>query len=488
GKMVKKKSNSSQNGNHQQNGHANGSAASTANGTSSGGQRQNGVSNGYSTSNGVSSNGYSTSKKNSQRATVNAETSSSRSTASETNERKEKNEKRQRKDHSCQVDLKVEEDLVEKFARLREWRKMETLGELVALLTPVQRQLMDAMLRGSTGPTKQVMDTYERRMNNPKSIETVTMREPLEKQRELFMPALSLLTPCNRSTAMAMMKQLRTFMTAIPPLVMGKNEEAVESEAEQILTMVVTALHHPAFSIDSQMELVKMRDYLKSVLHELIPYTQGQSNCGPTTTIKAMRCLDYNEDRDEAVLEISWTDGATTFGCRTATQLYDFQMKLLEIYGMEKINDVRIIPYFPSGHNFLEMREYVEKLSNMPARLLLDDNFAEEFADTRKTSSEKASSPVAHSFTMREKRKERTDDMAFIDDRTLGILPMVQVPSLPPPATAPSCPYCADDHVFSSCPHIAVKGVFINGVSPSHASSSRMGPVWDQMRCSCCPP
>lgn len=42
------------------------------------------------------------------------------------------------RDHECQVDLSVDDDLVEKFARLKEWRKMETLGELVSLLTPVQ--------------------------------------------------------------------------------------------------------------------------------------------------------------------------------------------------------------------------------------------------------------------------------------------------------------------------------------------------------------
>lgn len=36
-------------------------------------------------------------------------------------------------------------------------------------------------------------------------------------------------------------------------------EEKVQSQTEEVLAMVVTSLHHPAFSVDAQMELAKVR-------------------------------------------------------------------------------------------------------------------------------------------------------------------------------------------------------------------------------------
>lgn len=48
---------------------------------------------------------------------------------------------------------------------------------------------------------------------------------------------------------------------------------------------------------------------------------------------------------------------------------------------MEKRDKDRALPYFPRTENYLSMRNYIEELANLPARMLLDVKFAEEFAD-----------------------------------------------------------------------------------------------------------
>ncbi|GMR54095.1 hypothetical protein PMAYCL1PPCAC_24290, partial [Pristionchus mayeri] len=492
-KMVKKKSTSWSSGNVQQNDqlslggieqnghtiHMNGPMAPSVG--SGGGSKQNGISNSHATLNGIS-NGHG-GKKGIRKAGASETASSSQSSGSE-HERMQYQRKTMQ-DHECQVDLSVDEDLVEKFSRLREWRKMETLGELVSLLTPVQRKLMEAMLRGSTAHANASVESYERRINNPKSLEAVQIKESVDKQREMYLSTLSLLTPCNRSSANVLMNQLLKFMADLPTLQVGKNEERVESRVEDLLSMVVTSLHHPAFSVDAQMELVKMRNRLKTMLHELIPYTQGQSREELSPTIKCMHCLECKEDQQEVVLELLWTDGMMTYACRTIKQMHDMHRRLLDVFGMEKRDKERALPYFPRTENFLSMSNYIEELANLPARMLLDVKFADEFADTRIFSAQLSSAPVNHAPVSRRGRKEETEDDPNMNDIVLGILPTVSVPALPLAPSSPSCPYCALDHVIEQCPSLVIKGPLLNG-HPAVASD-RMGPAqWSNMRCNCC--
>ncbi|GMT00992.1 hypothetical protein PENTCL1PPCAC_23166, partial [Pristionchus entomophagus] len=480
-RMVKKKSGQTNAVSNQQNGHSNISNGSVAPSVSSAGAVElNGFSNDHAISNGIS-NGHG-SKKGKRGGT--SETASSSHESGSEHERRT-HERKEMRDHECQVDISVDEDLVEKFSRLKEWRKMETLGELVSLLTPVQRKLMDAMFRGSTAHAMSSVESYERRINNPRSLEAVQLKEPLSKQREMYLATLSLLTPCNRLSANVMMNQLKRFKEDLPRLQIGKNEEEVESRVEELLSMVVTSLHHPAFFVDAQLELVKMRDQLKHVLHELLPYTQGQSKEDLAPTIKCMHCLEVKEDQQEVVLELLWTDGMLTYACRTMKQMHDMHRRLLDVFGMEKRDKERALPYFPRAENFLTMFTYIEELANLPARMLLDIKFADEFADTRIFSSQLSSAPVNHAPVRRRGRREEEMDDPNMNDIALGILPTVSVPSLPPPPSHPSCPYCAGFHTMEQCPSLVIKGPLVNGASA--AAADRMGPAqWSNMRCNCC--
>eukprot|EP00080_Pristionchus_pacificus_P006439 PDM66459.1 hypothetical protein PRIPAC_47876 [Pristionchus pacificus] len=487
--MVKKKNtgSSQQNGptaveSKQQNGHSKepGTPSTINSGLT---PKINGVSNGSAISNGIS-NGHAGLKKANNRKAPTSETASSSQCSGSDLEKRHHDKKKPMRDHECQVDLSVDDDLVEKFARLKEWRKMETLGELVSLLTPVQRKLMEAMLRGSTAHANSSTESYERRINTPRSLEAVCLKESMERQREMYLPTLSLLTPCNRQSAAVLLGQIRKFVQDLPRLQHGKNEEKVQSQTEEVLAMVVTSLHHPAFSVDAQMELAKMRDRLKTMLHDLIPYTQGQSKEELAPTIKCMHCLECKEEEQEVVLELLWTDGMMTYACRTIKQMHEMHRRLLDVFGMEKRDKDRALPYFPRTENYLSMRNYIEELANLPARMLLDVKFAEEFADTRIFSAQLSSAPVNHAPVTRRRRTEEPADDPNMNDIALGILPTVYVPPLPRSPDMPSCPYCAGYHVLEQCPTLVIKGEYVNSKA---AVTNGIGPAsWTNMRCNCC--
>lgn len=55
-------------------------------------------------------------------------------------------------------------------------------------------------------------------------------RESMERQREMYLPTLSLLTPCNRQSAAVLLGQIRKFVQDLPRLQHGKNVSGGHSQ------------------------------------------------------------------------------------------------------------------------------------------------------------------------------------------------------------------------------------------------------------------
>ncbi|VDM64560.1 unnamed protein product [Angiostrongylus costaricensis] len=155
---------------------------------------------------------------------------------------------------------------------------------------------------------------------------------------------------------------------------------------------VSASIHHPAFSVDQRIRLVHVRDEIRA---------------GGFAFVRRFRAtqLDVN-DIDNFLVEMIWSDGERTFVGRTRNDINTLHHRLLDMFGGERremkqaqdanaeqpesawTSALRILPHFSMDCSQAAVIQYINALSDLPARIMLSSVIYQQFFASRLSSEE----------------------------------------------------------------------------------------------------
>ncbi|KJH53231.1 hypothetical protein DICVIV_00542 [Dictyocaulus viviparus] len=403
----------------------------------------------------------------------------------------------------------------------------------------------------SSTPT---MRQHETRSNCPQFINTMTTemgKIPYPLKVEAAYNVVCLLNSTNRQGAYALVRLIDHLM-AIRDMeleVLPSNEDR-----RDVLTnlgkLVSASIHHPAFSVDQRIRMVHVRDEIRNKLEQITERVNPTSINSSTSDSKSVlsNCRasplsggfafvrrfhatqpDLN-DIDNFLVEMIWSDGERTFVGRSRNDINTLHHRLLDMFGEERremkqsqdanteqpestcssrtpsptatdsnatptpavgTSALRILPYFSMDCSPAAVIQYINALSDLPARMMLSSVIYEQFFASRLSSEELeisllfgtivaerpmptnspsvqrymhpacgpvtfpvASAALAYSsrgMGIQESNLERKDEVPSQEK-----IPQIQV-------QFPSCSNCAGPHAFVQCPkdtHFHKDGTF----------------------------
>ncbi|VDO67017.1 unnamed protein product [Haemonchus placei] len=291
------------------------------------------------------------------------------------------------------------------------------------------------------------------------------------------------------------------------------------------------SIHHPAFSVDQRIRMVHARDDIRRKLEQIttrlnppVVASSTSNDQKSTSTVCRVSPLaggfafvrrfhatqpDVN-DPDNFLVEMIWSDGERTFVGRTRNDINTLHHRLLDMFGEERremkqaqdaeterpesasssrtpsptatdsnatptpalgTSALRILPYFSMDCSPAAVIQYINALSDLPARMMLSSVIYEQFFSSRLSSEELevaerptrtaspslqryahpasapptfpvASAALAYSsrgMGIQESNSEPNDEVQALEK-----IPQAQV-------QFPSCSNCAGPHAFVQC-------------------------------------
>ncbi|KAL6730401.1 hypothetical protein Aduo_001379 [Ancylostoma duodenale] len=384
----------------------------------------------------------------------------------------------------------------------------------------------------SSTPT---MRQHETRSNCPQFIGTMATemsQVPYALKVEAAYNVVCLLSSANRQGAHALIRLIDHLMTIRDlELEVLSTDEARREVLINLGKLVSASIHHPAFSVDQRIRMVHARDEIRSKLEQLTtrmnpPVASSVSNdsksipascrtsplSGGFAFVRRFHATQPDaDDPDNFLVEMIWSDGERTFVGRTRNDINTLHHRLLDMFGEERrelkqaqdadteqpesacssrtpsptatdsnatptpavgSSALRILPYFSMDCSPAAVIQYINALSDLPARMMLSSVIYEQFFASRLSSEEvevaerpmrvdsprpqrfrhpasaPATFPVASAALAYSSRgmgiQEPSTDMK---DENLAQekIPQTQV-------QFPSCSNCAGAHAFVQCP------------------------------------
>ncbi|KAJ1371943.1 hypothetical protein KIN20_033990 [Parelaphostrongylus tenuis] len=385
----------------------------------------------------------------------------------------------------------------------------------------------------SSTPT---MRQHETRSNCPQFINTMATdmgKIPYALKVEAAYNVICLLNSTNRQAAYALAHLIDHLMEIRDvELNMLSTNEARREVLTNLGKLVSASIHHPAFSVDQRIRMTHVRDEIRNKLEqytERVNQPVSRSSAAPDTRPRLPSCRaspltngfafvrrfhatqpDLN-DIDNFLVEMIWSDGERTFVGRTRNDINTLHHRLLDMFGEERremkqaqdastdhpdsacssrtpsptatdsnatptpavgSSALRILPYFSMDCSPAAVIQYINALSDLPARMMLSSVIYEQFFASRLSSEElevaerpipttspslqryvhPASAPAvfpvasaalaysSHAMGIQESSLERKDEVTTQEKIT-----QTQV-------QFPSCSNCAGPHAFVQCP------------------------------------
>ncbi|KAK5967838.1 hypothetical protein GCK32_004963 [Trichostrongylus colubriformis] len=364
----------------------------------------------------------------------------------------------------------------------------------------------------SSTPT---MRQHETRSNCPQFISTMATemsQVPYALKVEAAYNVVCLLNSANRQGAHALIRLVDHLMTMREmELELLSSDEARKDVLINLGKLVSASIHHPAFSVDQRIRMVHARDEIRRKLEQIaarlnppvIPSSTSNEQKS-TSTVSRVSPLaggfafvrrfhatqpDVN-DPDNFLVEMIWSDGERTFVGRTRNDINTLHHRLLDMFGEERremkqnqdaeterpesasssrtpsptatdsnatptpafgTSALRILPYFSMDCSPAAVIQYINALSDLPARMMLSSVIYEQFFASRLSSEElevaerpiRTASPTLQRYTHPASAPPTfpvASAALSYSSRGMGI--QVQFPS---------CSNCAGPHAFVQC-------------------------------------
>ncbi|KAK6729760.1 hypothetical protein RB195_006671 [Necator americanus] len=365
----------------------------------------------------------------------------------------------------------------------------------------------------SSTPT---MRQHETRSNCPQFISTMATEMsqiPYSLKVEAAYNVVCLLSSANRQGAHALIRLIDHLMTIRDlELEVLSTDEARREVLINLGKLVSASIHHPAFSVDQRIRMVHARDEIRSKLEQLtarmnppvihssasnesksIPASCRSSPlAGGFAFVRRFHATQPDaDDPDNFLVEMIWSDGERTFVGRTRNDINTLHHRLLDMFGEERrelkqsqdpeteqpesacssrtpsptatdsnatptpalgSSALRILPYFSMECSPTAVIQYINALSDLPARMMLSSVIYEQFFASRLNSEEVevAERPMTTNSPPPQRFRHPASAPATFpvasaalaySSRGVGI--QVQFPS---------CSNCAGAHAFVQCP------------------------------------
>ncbi|VDL75406.1 unnamed protein product [Nippostrongylus brasiliensis] len=378
------------------------------------------------------------------------------------------------------------------------WDRVDTICEMVSFLNIYELRLLGACVEGAARPASSTptMRQHETRSNCPQFISTMATEMtqiPYSLKVEAAYNVVCLLNSANRQGAYALIRLIDHLMTIRDmELEMLSTDEARRDvlinlgkldEIRRKLELIVARMNPPAVSSSTSND-VKSSSTACRVwsLSEGFAFVRRFHATQP----------DVN-DPDNFLVEMIWSDGERTFVGRTRNDINTLHHRLLDMFGEERremkqssqeadtdqpestsssrtpsprasdsnatptpavdSSPLRILPYFSMDSSPSAVIQYINALSDLPARMMLSSVIYEQFFASRLSSEElevaerpiRTSSPSQQCFTNPASAPPTFPvASAALAYSSRGMSVQVQFPS---------CSNCAGPHAFVQCPN-----------------------------------
>ncbi|XGW19444.1 hypothetical protein V3C99_003358 [Haemonchus contortus] len=396
------------------------------------------------------------------------------------------------------------------------WDRVDTICELVSFLNVYELRLLGACVEGAARPASSTptMRQHETRSNCPQFISTMATemsQVPYALKVEAAYNVVCLLNSANRQGAHALIRLVDHLMTVREmELELLSSDEARRDVLINLGKLVSASIHHPAFSVDQRIRMVHARDDIRRKLEQITTRLNPPVVTSSTSNDQKSTSTPDVNDPDNFLVEMIWSDGERTFVGRTRNDINTLHHRLLDMFGEERremkqaqdaeterpesasssrtpsptatdsnatptpalgTSALRILPYFSMDCSPAAVIQYINALSDLPARMMLSSVIYEQFFSSRLSSEELevaerptrtaspslqryahpasapptfpvASAALAYSsrgMGIQESNSEPNDEVQALEK-----IPQAQV-------QFPSCSNCAGPHAFVQC-------------------------------------
>lgn len=387
----------------------------------------------------------------------------------------------------------------------------------------------------SSTPT---MRQHETRSNCPQFINTMATdvgKIPYALKVEAAYNVVCLLNSTNRQAAYALVRLIDHLMEIRDlELDMLSTNEARREVLTNLGKLVSASIHHPAFSVDQRIRMLHARDELRNKLEQFTERVNqpesrssepdskpGLYSCraspltGGFAFVRRFRATqpDLN-DIDNFLVEMIWSDGKRTFVGRTRSDINTLHHRLLDMFGEERremkqaqdagadhpdsacssrtpsptatdsnatptpavgSSALRILPYFSMDCSPAAVIQYINALSDLPARMMLSSVIYEQFFASRLSSEEieVAERPIPTSFPSLQRYVHPASAPAIFPVASAALAYSSHGMGIQ--VQFPSCSNCAGPHAFVQCPkdtHFQKDGTFRLDFGGGHHDST----------------
>ncbi|KAE9420311.1 hypothetical protein Angca_005871, partial [Angiostrongylus cantonensis] len=226
--------------------------------------------------------------------------------------------------------------------QMSSWDRVETICELISFLNVYELRLLGACVEGAARPASSTptMRQHESRSNCPQFISTMATN-------------------------------------------MGKISYALKVEAAyNVVCLLNSTNRQAAYALVRLIDhLMEIRDMELEVLSTNEARREVLINLGK---LGAFHALVYT-----VALQMIWSDGERTFVGRTRNDINTLHHRLLDMFGEERrTSALRILPYFSMDCSPAAVIQYINALSDLPARMMLSSVIYEQFFASRLSSDE----------------------------------------------------------------------------------------------------
>ncbi|CAI4227663.1 unnamed protein product [Auanema sp. JU1783] len=386
-----------------------------------------------------------------------------------------------------QTEMVNQNDGLLQFFELSPWDQVETMCEIVSCLGIYELRLLGACVEGAARPQATNLRPQELRANSPSFISGLAtqLRMTYPDTIDCAFSMVSLLQSTNRSGAYAFVRLIDQLMADRDSQIPNLPEDIQKKTLQSLGKLVTASLHHPAFSIDQRIRLINARDDLRSQLERMNinrPRSPRDSQSyGGLLYIRRFNASLAPNSNDLFTIELVWNDGERTYVSRTRDEIAALHYRLLDLFGEERrevsellesrdsksysrtvtngtaTGSSRILPHFFPEASSQVVIDYINGLSDLPARMMLSSIIYEEFYTSRQCSddlqnSERGERRNSVSPSLIPHKIPATTAPTFsYTTMPLSYGPLANIPSIMQVLTSPTCSNCAGPHSFVHC-------------------------------------
>ncbi|CAJ0930323.1 unnamed protein product, partial [Mesorhabditis belari] len=415
------------------------------------------------------------------------------------------------------------------------WDRFETMNQIVRTMEAFETRFFATCFEAVARVQANKLRDTENRANSSESIIRLRERKGnyLESCNYLF-SLLSLLFGNSRKEAAHYFEVLQViFQQHYEEMSKLRTTEEKLDLVEKLGKLVSAAIYHPAFSIVHAEPMTFWRETLwkerEQLNLQIAQERQQKENAETRSGAQAttMRLTEEQKRRSTMIysqthnfeyiysmkaaeggfrgttvpIEITWSDGAKSYVGKSKQELFNMHFRLIDEFGLENSDSgERVLPRIQEDGSDEEYLSYINKLSDMPARIILSPVIKEAFYASRQLSPDvnfASQRPAQQSYAFMEQPRistfmpqqhyfnAPTNPMVTQSTSVQQTIPMFALhpPGQPIQHQMPSCHICAGSHDWAKCPEkicgsrVAPEGLRLrtraNDLEPSLANSDR---------------